>query len=96
MNDSQTSDKKLRQEVQTLRQQLVQMRELMDETEETLQAIRSDQVDAVVVSTPQGTRVFTLQGADYVYQCLIEQMGEGAATVSADGLILYGNKRLSG
>ncbi len=95
MNDSQTSDKKLRQEVQTLRQQLVQMRELMDETEETLQAIRSDQVDAVVVSTPQGTRVFTLQGADYVYQCLIEQMGEGAATVSADGLILYGNKRLS-
>ena len=95
MNDSQTSLKKLRQEVLTLRQQLATMQERLDETEETLQAIRSGEVDAVVVSTPQGARVFTLQGADYVYQCLIEQMGEGAATVSADGLILYGNKRLS-
>jgi PAS domain S-box-containing protein len=95
MNDSPTSLKKLRQEMLTLRQQLVQTQERLNETEETLQAIRSGEVDAVVVSTPQGARVFTLQGADYVYQCLIEQMGEGAATVSADGLILYCNKRLS-
>ncbi|MEG4576857.1 PAS domain S-box protein [Microcoleus sp. N3A4] len=95
MKDSQAPLEKLRQEVETLQQQLAQVQERLNVTEETLQAICSGEVDAVVVSTQQGERVFTLQGADYVYQCLVEQMGEGAATVSSEGLILYCNKRLS-
>lgn len=95
MKDTQDPLKKLRQEVETLHRQLAEVQERLNETEETLQAIRSGEVDAVVVSTQQGERVFTLQGADYVYQCLVEQMGEGAATVSSEGLILYCNKRLS-
>ncbi len=95
MKDSQAPLEKLRQEVETLQQQLAEVQERLKVTEETLQAICSGEVDAVVVSTQQGERVFTLQGADYVYQCLVEQMGEGAATVSSEGLILYCNKRLS-
>ncbi|MEG4959930.1 MULTISPECIES: PAS domain S-box protein [unclassified Microcoleus] len=95
MKDSQAPLEKLRQEVETLQQQLAEVQERLNVTEETLQAICSGEVDAVVVSTQQGERVFTLQGADYVYQCLVEQMGEGAATVSSEGLILYCNKRLS-
>ncbi|MBD2186746.1 PAS domain S-box protein [Pseudanabaena mucicola] len=96
MENSQAYLESLRQEVDSLRQQLTDTKERLAETEETLQAIRSGEVDAVVVSTSQGAQVFTLQGADYVYQCLVEQMGEGAATVSKEGLILYCNKQLAG
>ena len=95
MKDSLNTLETLRQEVKTLHQQLAEMQARLNETEETLQAIRSGEIDVVVVSTQQGARVFTLEGADYIYQCLVEQMSEGAATISADGLILYCNQRLS-
>lgn len=95
MESSQAQVEILGQEIENLRRQLIDTQEQLAVTEETLQAIRSGEVDAVVVSTAQGAQVFTLQGADYVYQCLVEQMGEGAATVSAEGLILYCNRRLS-
>lgn len=95
MKDSLTPLEKMSQEVETLNRELAEVQERLNVAEETLQAIASGEVDAVVVSTQQGERVFTLQGADYVYQCLVEQMGEGAATVSSEGLILYCNKRLS-
>ncbi|AFZ07019.1 PAS/PAC sensor hybrid histidine kinase [Oscillatoria nigro-viridis PCC 7112] len=95
MKDSLTPVEKMSQEVETLHRELAEVQERLNVAEETLQAIACGEVDAVVVSTERGERVFTLQGADYVYQCLVEQMGEGAATVSSEGLILYCNKRLS-
>jgi len=42
------------------------------ETEETLRAILSGEVDGLVVSTPEGDRVFTLSGADYPYRIMVE------------------------
>ncbi|HBK21425.1 MAG TPA: hypothetical protein DDZ60_02585, partial [Planktothrix sp. UBA10369] len=95
MKDSQNPVETLRQEVETLHRELQKCTERLNEAEETLQAIRSGEIDAVVVSTQQGARVFTLKGADYIYQCLVEQMSEGAATISAEGMILYCNQRLS-
>ena len=95
MDNSQADLENLRQEIKTLHQSLAEVQEKLRLAEETLQAIHSGEVDAVVVATNQGVRVFTLQGADYIYQCLVEQMGEGAATLSSDGLILYCNQRLS-
>lgn len=95
MNNYLTNLEKMSQEVETLNRQLAQVQERLNVAEETLEAIRCGEVDAVVVSTQRGERVFTLQGADYVYQCLVEEMGEGAATVSSEGLILYCNKRLA-
>ncbi|UCF73008.1 MAG: PAS domain S-box protein, partial [Deltaproteobacteria bacterium] len=80
------------------RQLLLEMKELrsrLKEAEETLCAIRSGEVDAVVVSGPQGDQVFTLKGADHTYRTLIEEMKEGAITLMADGTILYGNKRFA-
>lgn len=64
------------------------------EATETLRAIQRGAVDAFVVRTPQGNRVFTLQGANHPYRVLVEQMEEGAATVSTDGTILYANRYL--
>lgn len=71
------------------------LRARLAEAEETLQAIRSGEVDALVVSGPEGDKVFTLKGADYPYRVLIEEMNQGAVTLTDNGLILYANKRFA-
>lgn len=80
---------------ETLRQLRAENEELRRRLEETLDAIRSGQVDAVIVSGAEGEQVFTLKGADYAYRALVENMSEGAATLDADGTIIYCNKRLA-
>lgn len=67
----------------------------LEELEETLRAIRSGEVDALVVSGPSGERVFTLQGAEHPYRVLVESMNEGAATLTPDGMLLYANLRFA-
>lgn len=67
----------------------------LQELEQTISAIRAGEVDAVVVSAPGGDRVFTLQGADHAYRVLVEAINEGAATLNANGLILYANGRFA-
>jgi len=61
------------------------------EAEETLRAIRSGEVDALVVSGEKGDQVFTLKGAEQPYRILIEEMSEGAVMLAADDSILYCN-----
>jgi PAS domain S-box-containing protein len=72
--------------------ELEQLRARLEEAEETLAAIRSGEVDALVVTGPQGERVYTLRGADHSYRILLEEMNEGAATLLPDGSVLYCNK----
>jgi PAS domain S-box-containing protein len=67
----------------------------LEEAEETLRAIGSGEVDAFVVSGPDGPQVFTLKGAEQPYRVLVETMNEGAATLTPDGTILYCNGRLA-
>jgi len=64
----------------------------LEEAEETLRAIRSGEVDALVVMGPEGEQVFTLQGAEHPYRQLVETISEGAVTLSPDGSILYCNR----
>ena len=71
------------------------LRARLAEAEETLRAIRSGEVDALVVSTSEGDRVFTLRGADEPYRIMLEQMSEGAASLSGDRVLLYANRRLA-
>ena len=61
------------------------LRARIAELEETLRAIRSGEVDALLVSGVQGEQVFTLQGAEHPYRLLVEKIDEGAATLSDDG-----------
>lgn len=65
------------------------------EAEETLRAIRSGEVDALVISGVAGDQVFTLQGADYPYRVLVEVMSEGALTLTTEGVIFYANRRFA-
>jgi PAS domain S-box-containing protein len=65
------------------------------ELEETLRAIRSGEVDALVVETAGVDKVFTLKSADQTYRLMVEEMQMGAATLSADGVVLYCNPFLA-
>ena len=68
----------------------------LEESEETLAAIRRGDFDAVVVEGPGGERlVYTLENADRPYRVLIEQIQEGALTLSHEGTVLYCNRRLA-
>ena len=79
------------------RQQLrtEELRRRLAEAEETLEAIRSGDVDALVVSNGHGPRIYTLEGVDRPYRMLIEQMQQGAVTLSIDGTIAFCNPRLA-
>jgi PAS domain S-box-containing protein len=65
------------------------------ELEEVLAAIRGGTVDAVVGDGPLGERIYTLASADQPYRIFVESMHEGAVTVSADGDILFCNRRFA-
>jgi PAS domain S-box-containing protein len=67
----------------------------LEEAEEILRAIQSNEVDALVIEGPQGQQIYTLKGAEQTYRTLMETMSEGALTVAADGTILYCNNRFS-
>lgn len=71
---------------------IAELRIRLAEAEQTILAIRSGEVDAVVVEGKDGDQVFTLKGADHAYRVLIESMNEGALTLTADKMILYANQ----
>ena len=78
-----------------LRSDLDETRLRLAEAMETLDAIRNGEVDGLVIAGPEGQKVFTLQGAEEPYRLLIEQMSEGALTLSRDGFILYANQPMA-
>jgi len=63
------------------------------EAEDTLDAIRKGEVDSIVVSGYQGEQVYTISSPETPYRTFIEEMNEGAVTLTKDGVILYCNKR---
>jgi PAS domain-containing protein len=71
------------------------LRRRLQEAEDTINAIRDGHVEALVVSTSDGERIYALRGADQPYRLIVEQMREGALTLSADGTILYCNQRFA-
>jgi PAS domain S-box-containing protein len=72
------------------------LRDRLREAEETLDAIRNGDVDAVVVSgNDNAPRVYTLQTADESYRLLVQEMQEGALTLTGAGDILYCNNQLA-
>jgi PAS domain S-box-containing protein len=73
--------------------QLTKLRARLKTAEETLRAIQSGEVDALMVSGPRGEQVVSLQGGEPSYRMLVEAMSEGAATLSRDGAVLYCNRR---
>jgi len=75
--------------------EIEELRARLAEAEETLRAIRSGEVDALLIGDASGERVYTLRGADAPYRALVEQMQEGAVTLSDDGDVMYCNRCFS-
>jgi len=72
------------------------LRARLAEAEEALRAIRSGEVDALVLPGPDGAEeVFTLKTADHAYRVLVEEMQEGAVVVCGEGSSLYANRRFA-
>ncbi len=72
-----------------------ELKQRLAEAEDTLRALRYGEVDAVVAAGPGGNRVYTLKGADEPYRLLVQEMAEGALTISAEGLILFSNQQFA-
>ena len=65
------------------------------EAHETIEAIRSGGVDSLVIGPPGQEQHYALATADRTYRMIFEAAQEGAATVSARGVILDANPRLA-
>src|SRR5512135_340143 len=89
------SDKIKANKLQQLKEENNELRARLIETEDTLTAIRNGLVDAIVVSGDEGEKIFSLSSAETPYRLILEQMNEGAVVISAQGLILYCNRRFA-
>lgn len=72
------------------------LRVRLGEAEETLREMRSGGVDALIVSGVGGAQLFTLKNADQSFRLLVEEMSEGALTMTAQGVIVYANHSFAG
>jgi two-component system CheB/CheR fusion protein len=81
--------------VQQLEQELSDLQSKLDEANDTIEAIRTGQVDALVIKEEKGHQLYTLKSADQTYRVFIEKMNEGAVTLNEKGIILYSNSRFA-
>jgi PAS domain S-box-containing protein len=72
-----------------------ELRSRVVEIEEALTAIRNGEVDAIMVSGREGEQVYSISSAETPYRTFIEEMSEGAVTLTKEGTILYCNQRFA-
>jgi PAS domain S-box-containing protein len=75
--------------------ELAELRARLSEVTETLEAIRSGTVDSLIIGGPGEEQVYSLASVDRSYRLIFDGMSEGAATISASGIILDANVRFS-
>src|ERR1700729_3633341 len=78
-----------------LQYQNTELRPQLNEATDAIEAIRTGQVDALVVNSGSGHQLYTLKTADQTYRVFIEKMNEGAVTINREGLILYSNSKFA-
>lgn len=78
-----------------LLEELNEIRIQLEEANDTIDAIRSGEIDALVVKDNDSHQIFTLKSADHTYRIFIEQMTEGAVTLNESNLILYSNTQFA-
>jgi PAS domain S-box-containing protein len=66
----------------------------LKEAEEALEAIRNGEVDAIIVNSESGDKIFSLTTSDTPYRIILEEMDEGAVILDLRGIILYSNSRM--
>jgi PAS domain S-box-containing protein len=86
------SEQGLRDELARVRAKLEELKSRLEEPEEILRAIREGEVDAFVVTDPNGDRIYSLRSADVLFRSMVEEMKEGAVALDPSGLIVYANR----
>ncbi|WP_342645274.1 ATP-binding protein [Mucilaginibacter sp. CSA2-8R] len=81
--------------IEELKNELEEARYQLEEANELIEAIRSGDVDALLIKSNDGHQLYTLENADITYRFFIEQMNEGAALLNADRTIQYCNSRFA-
>jgi PAS domain S-box-containing protein len=80
------------QTIDELWQENEELRRKLQEGEETIRAIRAGEVDAIFV---EAEKVYTLEAADKPYRLLVEQIPQGAAVLTVEGVFLHCNSRFT-
>ena len=72
------------------------------EAEETLNAIRNGEVDALIISGAQGEQVYTLKQAEEAlrlseekYRRLVDEVNDGVYTTDEEGIFTFANPALA-
>ena len=76
--------KRLLAEIDELRAQL-------GELQQTINAIKNGEVDALVIDDEGKPNVYTLEDSDFPYRGIVETMAAGAVTINGDYTVLYSN-----
>jgi len=74
-----------------LLKEIEELRYQLQEANDTVEAIRTGQIDALIVAQGDGHQIYTLKSADHSYRVFIEKMSEGAVTLNSQGDIQYCN-----
>jgi two-component system, OmpR family, phosphate regulon sensor histidine kinase PhoR len=82
-------------ELKDLQLEMEETRYRLEEATDTIEAIRTGEVDALIVNDGDGHQLYTLKSADQTYRIFIEQMTEGAVTLNENGQILYSNSKFA-
>lgn len=81
--------------IDKLEEEIAELRSQLEEATDTIEAIRTGQIDALIVKDEKGHQLYTLKSADQTYRVFIEKMNEGAVTLNNKGIILYSNSRFA-
>lgn len=75
--------------------ELTRLHRQVDDLEQALEAIRSGDVDVLVVGGNGRVKLYSQTAPERPYQQLVEQMAAAMLTLSAQGRILFANQRLA-
>ncbi|HLY71377.1 MAG TPA: helix-turn-helix domain-containing protein [Puia sp.] len=78
-------------EIKILNKEKRELRKQLLAAKRTIAAIKSGNIDALVVAHKRSLKIFTEQTADKTYRILVEKMHEGAVNLDRRGIILYCN-----
>ncbi|HEY8922922.1 MAG TPA: PAS domain-containing protein, partial [Polyangia bacterium] len=71
---------------------VLDLKRRLADAEALLDAIREGQVDALVIGQAEKEHVYSLEGPELPYRQFLEQMGEGAVSLDAEGRVLFCNR----
>lgn len=87
----QTKNLEQKSNIEELVNRVAELEVQLMEANGLIDSIREGSIDAFVLEKDGQPKIYSLESIDYTYRILIEKFGEGALSISGEGLILYCN-----